>query len=75
MFYVISFALHSLKMFDTSPADTGRKWSLHKTFRRRLMYVQFTSCVYGEFESFLSHISINEPVFLYAYQGLARVQC
>ena len=37
------------------PVDTGRKLNVHKTFRRRpgrrtsserLMYVQFTSCVY-----------------------------
>ena len=38
----------------TSPVDTGRKLNIHKTLRRRpgrllnvLMYVQFTSCVYG----------------------------
>ena len=38
----------------TSPVDTGHKLNVHKTFRRRprrllniLMYVQFTSCVYG----------------------------
>ena len=33
------------------PLDTGRKLNVHKTFRRRperLMYVQFTSCVYWE---------------------------
>ena len=32
------------------PVDTGRKLNVHKTFRRRpgrLMYVQFTFCVYG----------------------------
>ena len=36
------------------PVDTGRTLNVHKTFRRRsgrfsarLMYVQFTSCVYG----------------------------
>ena len=32
------------------PVNTGRKLNVHKTFRRRpgrLMYVQFTSCVYG----------------------------
>ena len=29
-----------------SPVDTGRKLKVHKAFRRRLMYVQFTSCVY-----------------------------
>ena len=51
-------------MFDTSPVDTGRKLNVHKTFTRRLMYVQFTSCVYGEFESFPSHISINDTRFL-----------
>ena len=31
--------------------DIGRKWNVHKTFRRRpgrLMYIQFTSCVQGE---------------------------
>ena len=31
-----------------SPVDTGRKLNVHKTFRRRLTYVQLTSCVYGE---------------------------
>ena len=32
------------------PVDTGRKLNVHKTFRKRLgrlMYVQFTSFVYG----------------------------
>ena len=32
------------------PLDTGRKLNVHKMFRtssERLMYVQFTSCVYG----------------------------
>ena len=32
------------------PADTGRKLNGHKTSRttsERLMYLQFTSCVYG----------------------------
>ena len=34
---------------STSPVDTGRKLNVHKTFRRRPgLYVQFTSCVYGE---------------------------
>ena len=27
--------------------DTGRKLNVHKAFRRRLMYVKFTSCVQG----------------------------
>ena len=34
-----------------SPVDTGRKLNVYETFRRRpgcLMYIQFTSCVYGE---------------------------
>ena len=34
-----------------NPVDTGRKSNEHNTFRRRpgrLMYVQFTSCVYWE---------------------------
>ena len=38
------------------PVDTGRKLNLHKTFRRRpgrLMYVQFTSCVYWVVNQFL----------------------
>ena len=33
------------------PVDTGRKLNVHKTFRRhleRLMYVQFTFCVYWD---------------------------
>ena len=33
------------------PVDTGRKFNVHKTFStfsERLMYVQFTSCVYGK---------------------------
>ena len=36
---------------NRNPVDTGRKLNVHKTLRRppeRLMYVQFTSCVYGE---------------------------
>ena len=34
----------------TNPADTGHKLNVIMTFRRpgRLMYVQFTSCDYGE---------------------------
>ena len=32
---------------SASPVDTGHKLNVHKTFRRRLMYVQFTSWVYG----------------------------
>ena len=35
------------------PVDTGRKLNVHKTFRRRpgrLMYVQFTSCVYWDID-------------------------
>ena len=34
-----------------NPVDTGRKLKVHKTFRRhagRLIYVQFTCCVYRE---------------------------
>ena len=37
-------------VFVFDPADTGRKLNVHKTFRassERLMYVQFTSCIYG----------------------------
>ena len=33
------------------PVNTGRKLNVHKTFStssERLMYVQFTSCVYGK---------------------------
>ena len=33
-----------------TPVDTGRKLNVHKTSRtssKRLMYFQFTSCVYG----------------------------
>ena len=44
--------IHSLKVANkNNPVDTERKLNVHKTFRRRperLMYVQFTSCVYGE---------------------------
>ena len=32
---------------SVSPVDTGHKLNVHKTFRKYLMYVQFTSCVYG----------------------------
>ena len=37
--------------FGDIPVDTGRKLNVHKTFRRRprrLMNVQFTSCVYRD---------------------------
>ena len=41
-------------VFVFDPADTGRKLNVHKTFKKtfrtsseRLMYVQFTSCIYG----------------------------
>ena len=36
---------------NNRPVDTGHKLNVHKTFRRhpgRSMYVQFTSCDYGE---------------------------
>ena len=38
-------------MVKRIPVDTGCKLNVHKTFRRRperLLYVQFTSCVYGD---------------------------
>ena len=31
---------------NTDPVDTRRKLNVHKTSSERLMYVQFTSCVY-----------------------------
>ena len=43
-------SLISSALEDMYPVDTGRKLNVNKTFRRRpgcLMYVQFTSCVYG----------------------------
>ena len=43
-----SIALPQVEMLY--PLDAGRKLNLHKTFRRHpetVMYVQFTSCVYG----------------------------
>ena len=39
------------KNVQINPVDTGRKPNVYEMFRRRpgrLMYVQFTSCVYGE---------------------------
>ena len=46
-------SLHQECKFDfyTSPGNTGRKINVHKTSRtssERLMYVQFTSCVYWD---------------------------
>ena len=41
--------LKEIALVSPYPLDTGRKLNVHKTFRRRpgrLMYVQFTSCVY-----------------------------
>ena len=43
-------SLISSALEDMYPVDTGRKLNVNKTFRRRpgcVMYVQFTSCVYG----------------------------
>ena len=57
----------------TYPGDTGRKLNVHKTFRRRpgrLMYVQFTSCVYWVImksfigSSFLQNPFVNECLSL-----------
>ena len=54
-------------LFSTNcPVDTGRKLNVHKTFRRRpgrLMYVQFTSCVYGVSSicSFLRYSQLLSP--------------
>ena len=36
-----------MKLLVAFPKDTVRKLNVHKTFRRRLMYVRFTLCVYG----------------------------
>ena len=39
------------KEYKCNPVDTGSKLNVHKTFRRRpgrLIYVQLSSCVYGE---------------------------
>ena len=52
----IKHSMFALKQTINFPEinNTGRKLNVHKTFRRRkcLMYVQFTSCVYGEFVNF-----------------------
>ena len=48
------------------PVDTGRKFNVYKTSRtisERLMYVQFTSCVYSECASGHSHL--NNSWFFY----------
>ena len=49
--------------------DTGRKLNVYKTFKR-LMYVQFASCVYGEntleffmLPAFLANISKTTWIF------------
>ena len=51
---ILTKSLTNLTIFwqHTHPVDTGRKLNVHKTFRswtssERLMYVKFTSCVYG----------------------------
>ena len=44
---VHAFFISNAFFESASPVDTGHKLNVHKTFRRRLMYVQFTSCVYG----------------------------
>ena len=35
-----------------NPADAGRKLNAHKTSSECLMYIQFTSCVYGDIRFF-----------------------
>ena len=43
--------LSSWSYYFFNPIDTGSKLNVHKAFKRRpgrLMYVQFTSCVYWE---------------------------
>ena len=37
----------NFKYLSDLPVDTGRKLNVHKRFRRRLIYVQFPSCLYG----------------------------
>ena len=48
--FIVNFNVLHSKYCTIFPVDTGRKLDVHNTFRRRperLMYVQFTSCVYG----------------------------
>ena len=56
IFWNISQKEYTVKSFNSLyyPVETGCKLNKHKTSRRRLgrlMYVQFTSCVYGETSS------------------------
>ena len=58
--------------YDIDPVDTGRKLNVHKTSwtsSERLMYVQFTSCVYGgvHLKAFLSR---NELSFYFMLGSL-----
>ena len=48
---IISHVIHPASLKLANSLGTGRKLNVYKTFRRHpehLMYVQFTSCVYGE---------------------------
>ena len=56
---LIGYFLRSLCMYN-HPVDTGCKLNVYKTFRRSLMYVQFTSCVYVE--------------SLYKWRGMKKIQ-
>ena len=57
--------LNSIKL-SLYPVDTGRKLNVYKTFRRRpgpferLMYVQFTSCVYWVMNSMTRTLLIEK---------------
>ena len=45
------FSFFCICVSNVIPVDTGRKLNVHKTFStssERLMYVQFTLCVYGK---------------------------
>ena len=47
---VLSFCAYCVYFFYVVLVDTGRKLNVHKTSwtsSERLMYVQFTSCIYG----------------------------
>ena len=56
--------------YNTTPVDTGRKLKVHKTSwtsSKRVMYVQFTSCVRAQLKNFVNVTATAVLLILYKF--------
>ena len=68
----------NINFFAHLPIDKGCKLNVHKTFRtssERLMYVQFTSCVYWDNEAKTDFGAMGRLTYLYWYRWLSSLFC